>query len=41
MIDEKNITQQKLEMVYIENLVPQDHILRSIDKVLIFLLFEN
>ena len=32
MIDEKNITQQKLEMVYIENLVPQDHILRNIDK---------
>ena len=36
MIDEKNITQQKLEMVYIENLVPQDHILRKIDKYIDF-----
>jgi transposase len=32
MINEINSTQQKLEMVYIENLVPKDHILRKIDK---------
>lgn len=36
MIKENNSTQQKLEMVYIENLVPQDHLLRSIDKYIDF-----
>lgn len=36
MINEVNSTQQKLEMVYIENLVPQDHILRKIDKYIDF-----
>lgn len=36
MINEINSTQQKLEMVYIENLVPQDHILRKIDKYVSF-----
>jgi transposase len=32
MINEKNFTQQKLEMVYLEDLAPKDHILRNIDK---------
>lgn len=32
MVNEIKSTQQKLEMVYIENLVPQDHVLRGIDK---------
>ena len=32
MINEKNIIQQKLEMVYLEELVPKDHILKNIDK---------
>ena len=36
MINEINSTQQKLEMVYIENLVPADHILRKIDKYVCF-----
>jgi transposase len=36
MINEINSTQQKLEMVYIENLVPQDQILRKIDKYVSF-----
>ena len=36
MINEINSTQQKLEMVYIENLVPKDHILRKIDKYINF-----
>jgi transposase len=36
MINEIKSTQQKLEMVYIENLVPQDHILRQIDKYIDF-----
>lgn len=36
MINEINSTQQKLEMVYIENLVPQDHILRKLDKYIDF-----
>lgn len=36
MIDEKISAQQKLEMVYIENLVPQDHVLRKIDKYIDF-----
>lgn len=36
MIKENNSTQQKLEMVYIENLVPQDHLLRGIDKYIDF-----
>lgn len=36
MINEINSTQQKLEMVYIENLVPTDHILRKIDKYVDF-----
>ena len=36
MINEKNFTQQKLEMVYLEDLVPKDHILRKIDKYMDF-----
>lgn len=36
MINEIKATQQKLEMVYIENLVPQDHVLRGIDKYVDF-----
>lgn len=36
MIDKHNSSQQQLEMVYIENLVPQDHILRQIDKYIDF-----
>jgi transposase len=36
MINEVNSTQQKLEMVYIENLVPQEHILRQLDKYIDF-----
>lgn len=36
MINENNSSQQKLEMVYIENLVPEDHILRKIDKYIDF-----
>jgi transposase len=36
MINEINSTQQKLEMVYIENLVPQDQIQRKIDKYVSF-----
>jgi len=36
MINEKNISQQKLEMVYIENLVPKDHVLRNIDEYIDF-----
>lgn len=32
MINEIKSTQQKLEMVYIENLVPQEHVLRQIDR---------
>jgi transposase len=36
MINEIKSTQQKLEMVYIENLVPQDHMLRQIDKYVDF-----
>ncbi len=36
MINEVNSTQQTLEMVYIENLVPQDHILRKLDKYIDF-----
>lgn len=36
MINENNSSQQKLEMVYIENLVPQDHLLRKIDKYIDF-----
>jgi transposase len=36
MINEINSTQQKLEMVYIENLVPKDHILRKIDRYVSF-----
>jgi transposase len=32
MFTKNDSTQQKLEMVYIENLVPQDHLLRKIDK---------
>lgn len=31
MVNEINSTKQKLEMVYIENLVLQDHILRKIE----------
>ncbi|MEY7999660.1 transposase [Clostridium sp. Mt-5] len=31
MINEKNFIQQKLEMVYLEYLVPKDHILRNIN----------
>lgn len=36
MINENNSSQQKLEMVYIENLVPEDHILRKINKCIDF-----
>jgi transposase len=36
MINEKNFTQQKLEMVYLEDLVPKNHILRNIDKYVDF-----
>lgn len=36
MITENKTTQQQLEMVYIEKLVPQDHILRKIDKYIDF-----
>lgn len=36
MINENNSSQQKLEMVYIENLVPENHILRKIDKYIDF-----
>lgn len=36
MINEINSTQQQMEIVYIENLVPQDHILRKIDKYIDF-----
>lgn len=36
MINEVNSTQQTLEMVYIENLVPQEHILRKLDKYIDF-----
>lgn len=32
MIKENNSVQQKLEIVYIENLVPENHLLRKIDK---------
>lgn len=41
MIRENNSTQQKLEMVYIENLVPKDHLLRSIDKYIDFSFIRN
>jgi transposase len=36
MIKENNNSQQTLEVVYIENLVPQDHILRKIAKYIDF-----
>ena len=36
MINEKNFTQQKLEMLYLEELVPKDHILRNIYKYIDF-----
>jgi transposase len=36
VINEINSTQQQMEIVYIENLVPQDHILRKIDKYIDF-----
>ncbi|KZL94111.1 hypothetical protein CLMAG_11640 [Clostridium magnum DSM 2767] len=36
MIRENNSAQQGLELVYIENLVPQDHVLRKIDKYIDF-----
>jgi transposase len=36
MLREKNSTQPKIEVVYIENLVPEDHILRKIDKYINF-----
>ncbi len=32
MIQDNSKKQSKLELVYIENLVPQDHLLRLIDK---------
>lgn len=41
MINEKNITQQKLEMVYLEDLVPKDYILRDIDKYIEFLIYKR
>lgn len=40
MINEKNFTQQKLEMVYLEDLVPKDHILKNIDKYMNFSLID-
>jgi len=36
MINKIDSTQQQLEVVYIENLVPQDHILRKINKYIDF-----
>ena len=36
MINENRSNQQKLEMVYIDNLVPKDHLLRKIDKYIDF-----
>lgn len=36
MLRENNSTQSKLELVYIDNLVPQDHPLRLIDKYIDF-----
>ena len=36
MLKENNSAQQGLEVVYIENLVPQEHILRKIDKYIDF-----
>ncbi len=36
MVNEVNSTQQKYEIVYIESLVPKDHILRKIDKYIDF-----
>lgn len=36
MFTENKTTQQQLEMVYIENLVPQEHLLRKIDKYIDF-----
>ena len=36
MINEINDVQQKIELVCIENLVPQDHLLRLIDKYIDF-----
>lgn len=36
MLKENKSTQQGLELVFIENLVPQDHILRKIDKYIDF-----
>lgn len=36
MFTENKATQQQLEMVYIENLVPEDHLLRKIDKYIDF-----
>lgn len=36
MLKQNNSAQQGLEIVYIENLVPKDHILRKIDKYIDF-----
>ena len=36
MYTERNGKQNKLEMVILEDLVPQDHILRKIDKAIDF-----
>ena len=36
MINEKNFTKQKLEMVCLEDLVPKDHVLRNIEKYIDF-----
>lgn len=36
MIKENNSAQQELELVFIENLVPKDHVLRKIDKYIDF-----
>jgi len=41
MLTEVNSNQQKLEMVYIEQLVPQDHLLRKIDKHIDFSFIRN
>lgn len=41
MLKEINSTQQKLEMVCIEQLVPEDHLLRKIDKYIDFSFIRN
>jgi len=41
MLKENNSAQQGLELVFIENLVPKDHILRKIDKYIDFSFITN